>query len=217
MSSMDIHTIRRNNLQYAIDLYFGGVAVQLAKAVKPDNDSYPSYINNIRSGIKPMGEKSARLIEKRLALAVGWMDAGRDGRETLPPQPLDDRQRRLLDFFSEMTDEQQLESLKSAEDVVMRNRKIAEMYRRLPPRLTQPAAPMAGGDSENCDRQSGKPCALATQGIHLADCDIACAKLQFNEADKSAGMTDEHRRVLREVFKITPHSGGDDFAIEEKP
>jgi len=64
---------RRTNLQTLIENY--GTVEALARAVKTD----PTYLVNIKNGVRDMGSKKARQIERALSLPKGGMDASELG------------------------------------------------------------------------------------------------------------------------------------------
>lgn len=66
----DVMDTRRQNLRVLAEQWGGPTG--LAKKLKY---SGPSYVSQLTSGHRPITEKTARRVEKSLALKSGWMDA----------------------------------------------------------------------------------------------------------------------------------------------
>ncbi len=75
-------TARQKNLRALIAQWGGGEA--LAKKLGYAN---PSYLSQMSTGYRPISEKTARKLEAKLALPVGWLDREHATESPKPPQP----------------------------------------------------------------------------------------------------------------------------------
>lgn len=81
---MDVHQIRRNNLQHLADLHGGVVA--LAHRIERDPSQISRYLAWPAANGTRLGDKNAKHIEQTLGLAPGWLSTLH--HNNLPDHPL---------------------------------------------------------------------------------------------------------------------------------
>jgi DNA-binding transcriptional regulator YdaS (Cro superfamily) len=80
----DIHEIRKKNFKALVAQWEG--PTNLAKKL---GYTGPSYVSQMVSGNRPITEKTARQIEAKLDLAIGWLDTAHTGPQAARPAILD--------------------------------------------------------------------------------------------------------------------------------
>ncbi len=100
-------------LKFLIDTKFAGNKAAFARAIKKP----PALISQWISGHRLIGDASARNIESKLKLGLGWLDAG---SPNIHPQqnsfPITPRQQAVLDLFNELTESQQEEIFRDLQE-----------------------------------------------------------------------------------------------------
>jgi len=102
-------------LKFLIESKFAGNKAAFARAIKKP----PALISQWISGHRLIGDASARNIESKLKLGLGWLDAG---SPNIHPQqnensfPITPRQQAILDLFNELTESQQEEIFRSLQE-----------------------------------------------------------------------------------------------------
>lgn len=92
-------------LKHLINTKFAGNKAAFARAIKKP----PALISQWISGHRLIGDASARNIESKLKLGLGWFDA-RNPNINLSEQssfPITPRQQAILDLFNDLTESQQ--------------------------------------------------------------------------------------------------------------
>ncbi len=104
---------RAELLKHLIDVKFDGSKAAFARAIKKP----PSLISQWISGHRLIGDASARNIESKLKLGLGWFDA--DNRNISAPEQNPDitpRQQAVLDLFNGLTESQQEEIFRTLQE-----------------------------------------------------------------------------------------------------
>lgn len=104
-------------LNYLIDTKFAGNKAAFARAIKKP----PALISQWVSGHRLIGDSSARNIELKLNLGLGWFDTGDPNPARLPEQTKTSvavtlRQQAILDLFNGLTESQQEEIFKNLQE-----------------------------------------------------------------------------------------------------
>lgn len=95
----DVHEIRRRNFKLLKEQW--GTFTNLAKQL----GITPGYASQLASGFRPFTEKSARKLEQKLGLSVGWIDQERHTTPTRPRVESDKLFHRALVLCTALTEE----------------------------------------------------------------------------------------------------------------
>lgn len=74
INGMEIHDVRKKNLQWLIKNHFGGVKKKAAEACGWQPIVISTLASDKESSFKPMGRKRAEVIESATGYPIGWMD-----------------------------------------------------------------------------------------------------------------------------------------------
>lgn len=80
-AAMSVHEFRKTNLERLIKDYGDGIIERFAALA----DQNPSYLSQIRTGNRGMGNRVARRIETTLGLPDAWMDVNHEDQSAELP------------------------------------------------------------------------------------------------------------------------------------
>ena len=119
-------------LNYLIDTKFAGNKAAFARAIKKPAALVSQWISRHRL----LGDASARNIETKLNLGLGWFDArisslGQNPEEIGTPSTITPRQKAILDLFNALTESQQEEIFRELQEKkLLNNSLLNELLKR---------------------------------------------------------------------------------------